>query len=152
MLETLEIEYDDYDNSVIAVYLNRESLPIVDSDNSPTGKQGMIKTVFVGEKYVVKTGGYMSEVGMYIDEEDRKYFAMVVYADIDGQWYVQERVDCVPFAEVSKDDLDTVLDLADKYEFDDVDFCYKSTKTRKFGHNFTKDRFGQVKIYDYEGG
>lgn len=150
MINSIKIDYDAYDEEPLRVFLNDEQLSLVDKDNSPTGKEGMMKEVFVGEKHVVKFAS-MEEADLDIDPDDRKYFALVVLVDIDRRWYVQERVDCVPFAEVTEEDLNTVLDLADKYGFDDVDFCYRSTENRKFGHNFTKDRFGQVKIYDYEG-
>jgi hypothetical protein len=135
------------------VFINGVKALRVNGGNSPTGgHSGMCKTVYFGDEFVVKFDD-MSEAQMFIEEEDRPHFAEVVYADINREWYVQRRVNCVPNAEIFEEDTLIAEELAWKYGFGDVGDMdgERYGVDYRIGHNFTLDLNGRVVIYDYSG-
>jgi hypothetical protein len=123
---------------------------------SPTGDHGgYSKTaVFFTDDYVIKFG-QINEASIEFDKKDRKHFAEVVYADINKQWYVQKRVDCVPNAEVTEKQYDLVQRLGRKYKIWDLHTQTSGKYVRGtnylMGLNWTVDKNGIPVIFDYAG-
>jgi hypothetical protein len=94
----------------------------------------------------------MEEARLVIEEEDRKHFAEVVFADIKKQWYVQKRIDCVPNTEVTEEQVCAMVKLGRKYGFGDIGSLNGNNygaKGKILGHNFTVNLSGVPVIYDY---
>jgi hypothetical protein len=127
------------------VIINDEILSVIDFKNSPTGKTGNTRRVFIGKNYVVKFGGHLGEAFLEIEPEDRDYFAEVVLVDIDRRWLVQRRVNCVPNFEHSWDEWTEVLEMAQKYDVGDVAYLQGYEP-----HNWAVDISGQPVIFDYD--
>src|SRR5689334_6149927 len=119
MFESIQVRYDTLYGRMrpVEVKMGLDVGIRVTRGTSPTGgHDGVNKTVFFFDKYVVKfDGGYCGEAKKFIEEDDRKHFAKVVYVSLDKRWYVQERVDCEPNAAVTRDQAEFARRLGWKY-------------------------------------
>jgi hypothetical protein len=140
MLESVEIEGL---NRHAIVKINGEELSPLREDNdesSPTGETGCSRYTFIGDEYVVKIGE-IGEALLMIDVQDQKHFAKVVYVDIEQNWLVMERINCVPNAPTTFEDWKLINGLARKYDLGDIGAG---------SHNWTVDIHGTPVIYDYD--
>lgn len=150
MLNTLEVIDTDRE---CKVFLDGKELPHVTESNSPTGEIGCSKSVFVSDDYVVKVGT-CTEAKFEPEAEDRKHFAEVVYADIDMNWYVQKRVNCLPNAPFTPEQGAKICQLAQKYRLEDVYTVAAEEDEINGGvewtHNWIPDINGVPVIFDYD--
>jgi len=153
MFDNIHVTYQKGSTYPSKVMWNGKKGVRVTQGNSPTGGHaGINKDVYFFDDYVVKFGA-LSEVKKFINAEDRKHFAEVVYASLDKKWYVQKRVQCIPNAEINDDQFSKILHIACKYDIYDISTLrassYGSTSNHQIGHNWTLDIEGNEVIYDY---
>lgn len=149
MLESVNIDLDEG-----IVEINGKPLHHLDNfdhDNSPTGFGGACKTVYIGDEYVVKVTRNLEEVQFEPDKIDRPHFAKVVFADINREWYIQERVNCVPRASFCLEDVEIISELVEKYGIGDVDWSFEGDDDFPWPwtHNWIVDIHGTPIIFDY---
>jgi hypothetical protein len=129
--------------------MDGQPLTPLTSDTSPTGYVGYCRDVYLAGDYVIKWGGslcHLNEAGLFIEEEDRKYFAEVVYVSLDKSWYAMKRINCVPDPSINSEHAAAIHRIIRKYEIDDV-FYFPCTKRAK---NWTVDVNGNPMIFDYD--
>lgn len=133
-----------------SVYLNgQRGTAVVNSASSPTGAAGSVRSVFVFDKYIVKVGS-IGEAYLDIKPWDEHFFAKVVLVDVNKQWLIQERINCVPNQRADEDDWESVMEMAQKYDIGDVCFQYNTLGEERKAHNWTVDINGQPIIFDYD--
>lgn len=146
---------------VVVVEVNGQRFTeIVNEGDSPIGETGCEKRVFVGEQYVVKfrnkfayDGAEWAEYNFEPEPEDVKHFAKVVFVDINQRWYVQERVDCIPNAPITKEQDAFIMALGEKYSLEDLSSYISSNgywDYNNVSHNWTIDIHGIPIIFDYD--
>lgn len=169
MLDTLSAELNSIKVTEEGCWLGDQELKRIDLDcESPTGESGSVKHVYATDHFVIKsrkefrTGRcqVMGEVRFECEPEDQKHFAKVIYASIDRNWYVQERVSCVPCAPATKEQAVFVRALGDKYDINDISSSYDEGRGPFSNdpwcyhhptHNWTIDLNGTPIIFDYDG-
>lgn len=149
MIKSFKIVMDEFGYPE-TVELNGVELPSVAECDSPTGEHGCCKDVYIGDDYVVKFGN-MVEAEFLPEERHRKHFALVVFADINREWYIQERVNCVPNAPFTHVECELINDLAYYYAIGDLscNLCEDFGDSRHETHNWINDINGIPVIYDY---
>ena len=142
MIESFTIE-ENPNGFYDIVKINGEELQHLsqmDDDLCPTGEAGCSRRTYIGDDYVVKFGE-IGEALLFIEDIDRKHFAKVVYVDIDREWLIMERINCVPNATTTPEDWFLIDGLARKYDLRDIG---------SGPHNWTVDIHGTPIIYDYD--
>jgi hypothetical protein len=141
------------------VTVNGQEFALIDryeGVRSPTGTFGCTRWVYIGDDFVVKIKGKntsydaMGDVKLFIAPEDQKHFALIVYVDINKQWFVQERVNCVPNIEPSDEDRSLLRTLQQKYGIADLAGLDQAGLFGGDLHNWTVDINGTPIIYDYD--
>jgi hypothetical protein len=128
-----------------------EAIRLTSPKNSPTGESGGVRSVYLTSEYVYKYGS-VAEAQLFIEEQDRKYFAPVILADINRTWVVQKRIDCIPNL-ATPEHWEEIQAIRDKYNIDDV--SYKDdgtwgTLVERNTHNWIVDKNGIPVIFDYQ--
>lgn len=125
---------------------------VYDLGESPTGESGGMRDVYLTSTHVVKVGG-IGEAYLKIDPDDQKHFAKTVLVDINQEWLIQERIDCVPNL-CLKQDYDVIQKLCEKYNIGDVSWTFDTWKgfgvPERNTHNWITDKNGIPVIFDYE--
>lgn len=144
----IQLEFADDDFTPI---INGErAKPVRSPDDSPTGESGGCREVYITSEFVFKYDG-IDEATLDIDEEDRKHFAMVVLADIERNWVIMERVNCVPRM-CSREEFAVVAGVCRKYGINDIawtDTFWGHGENKRNTHNWIVDNNGIPVIFDY---
>jgi hypothetical protein len=146
-MKSIDIDRDT-DGRVTGVSIDGKTLFSLTCSNSPNGIQGTRGPCFINDEYVVKSWSssyseMRGEATLFIQPEDRKYFAETVLVGIERDYVVQKRVFFHP--QLAKLSHQRILDsMLEKYDIRDVSTSYTCM------YNCTVDEDGIPKIYDYE--
>ena len=112
--------------------------------NSPNGYRGGTCYAFMHPEYVVKLSGSLrGEAKLFIEPEDRKYFAETVFVSLQKNFIVQKRVSFAPRL-ATREHQHILTEIAEKYNIGDITTNFRSM------FNCTVDETGTPKIFDYD--